>query len=84
MGGLVRLLVIGALAVWIQASTNIFQIDQTLDVQSTLDQLGFGLALCALAVFLAAHRRIRWAAIALGGAHGGMAILLMDVAQLLK
>ncbi len=79
----VRMLFIGALALWVQAGTDIFQLDQSLDVDAALDELGLGIGLCALAVLLAAQARVRWAAIALGGAHGGLAILLMDAAQML-
>ncbi len=80
------LAVIGSRGAWlaalwllVDAACAIFDVRQSVQPDTQLLQLGGGLALCWLVVVTSSHRRLRWAAIALGTAHGTLGLLLWTV-----
>ncbi len=65
-------------SLWLAIQTTSTLVDSraTLAVDPSLMRFGVGLGLCWLVVVLASARRLRWAAIALGAAHGGLGLVL--------
>jgi hypothetical protein len=66
------------LALWllVDGGQRLLQIEDTLDPITLRQIFALGLGLCTLTALLAVHRRLRWAAIALGTAHGALVLLL--------
>jgi hypothetical protein len=75
----VRALWVGALLLLVEGGRRLLQIEQPLDPIALRQTFGLGLGLCSMTVLLAAHRRIRWAGIALGTAHGALVLVLGSV-----
>lgn len=73
---LVRGLWVAALLLLVDGGRRLLQIEQAIDPVALRDVFAFGVGLCTLTVLLAVHRRIRWAAIALGTAHGALVLVL--------
>ena len=72
----VRALWVGALLLLVEGGRAVLQIEQPLDPIALRQTFGVGLGLCSVTVLLAAHRRIRWAGVALGTAHGALVLVL--------
>ncbi|MBV1859399.1 MAG: hypothetical protein KUG77_13385 [Nannocystaceae bacterium] len=63
----------------IETASTLVDVRVPLSVEDTLTRFAVGLGLCWALVVFAAARRLRWAAIALGTIHGGLAVLLWTV-----
>ena len=57
----------------------LFDVRAPLDVEGMLTRFAVGLGLCWAVVVFGAAKRLRWAGLALGTAHGGLGILLWTV-----
>ena len=73
---LVRALWVIALLLLVEGGRRLLQIEVAIDPIALRQTFAIGLGLCTLTVLLAAHRRIRWAGIALGTAHGALVLVL--------
>jgi hypothetical protein len=73
---IVRALWVIALLLLVEGGRRLLQIEVALDPVALRQTFAVGLGLCTLTVLFAVHRRIRWAAIALGTAHGALVLVL--------
>ena len=77
----VRAAWVTALLVLVDAGVQMVQIEHTYDPMELRNAFALGLGLCSLTVLLASHRRIRWAGVALGTAHGALVLVLTAIAS---
>ena len=76
----VRAAWVAALLLFVDAATELVQVEHTFDPMELRAVFALGLGLCSLTVLLAAHRRMRWAGVALGTAHGAVVLMLTALA----
>jgi hypothetical protein len=76
----VRAAWIAALLLFVDATTELVQVDHQFDPMKLRGVFALGLGLCSLTVLLATHRRMRWAGVTLGTAHGAVVLMLTALA----
>jgi hypothetical protein len=74
------LLWVAALVLLVDGGQRLLQIERALDPVALRQSFALGLGLCTVTVLFAMQRRIRWAGIALGTAHGGLVLVLTTAA----
>lgn len=79
MAVLLRLAWWASLWLAIDTASTLFDVRAPLDVEGMLTRFAVGLGLCWAVVVFGAAKRLRWAGLALGTAHGGLGILLWTV-----
>jgi hypothetical protein len=79
-GLLVRGLWWGALVLLLRTALDVLDTSQPIDVDGARAWFAVGVAGCAAVTALADCRRLRWAGIALGTAHGAAYVLLQTLA----